>query len=177
MERAGHLDSRMRRWVQDPKKILGPYIKKGMAVLDIGCGPGFFSVDMALMVGESGRVIAADIQEGMLRKLKHKIQGTDLDNRIMLHKCGENQIGVREHVDFVLAFYVLHEVPDQLKYLDEIRSILKPGGQVLLVEPPLHVSKQAFEKMIANAEKSGFDLVKRPGVFLSKAALLRAVTD
>jgi ubiquinone/menaquinone biosynthesis C-methylase UbiE len=62
VKRAGSLDNRIRRWIQNPKKILKPYIEEGMTVLDIGCGPGFFSIDMAQMVGKTGRVIAADLQ-------------------------------------------------------------------------------------------------------------------
>ena len=173
VERAGSLDSRIRRWVQNPQKILGPFIKPGMTVLDIGCGPGFFSVDMAQMVGASGRVIASDLQEGMLRKLGDKIQGTELEARITLHKCEEDKIGVSDKVDFILVFYMLHEVPDQENFLDEIGSILKPNGQVLIVEPPLHVSQSAFKEIIANACSTGFTLVDRPKVFLSKTAILK----
>jgi ubiquinone/menaquinone biosynthesis C-methylase UbiE len=101
---AGHLDNRFRRWIQNPEKILGSYIKEGIIVLDLGCGPGFFSIDMAKMVGQSGRVIAADLQEGMLQKLRKKIHGTELEKRITLHKCDKNRIGLSEHVDFVLFF-------------------------------------------------------------------------
>ena len=64
-----------------------------MTVLDLGCGPGFFSVDLALMVGKSGRVIATDMQEGMLRKLQQKIQGTDIEELILLHRCEPDKIG------------------------------------------------------------------------------------
>ena len=63
---AGGLDNTIRKWLQNPRKILGPYIKEGMIVLDVGCGPGFFSIELAQMVGNSGRVVAADLQEGML---------------------------------------------------------------------------------------------------------------
>src|SRR4030065_2259766 len=112
VERAGSLDNRIRRWIQDPRKILRPYIGEGMTVLDLGCGPGFFSVDIAQMVGQSGRVIASDLQEGMLRKLRDKIQGTELEERITLHKCEENKIGLSENVDFILAFYMVHEIPN-----------------------------------------------------------------
>jgi len=73
VEIAGSLDNRIRRWIQNPVKVLGPYIEKGMVVLDMGCGPGFFSIDMAQMVGKSGRVIVADLQEGMLQKKRLKI--------------------------------------------------------------------------------------------------------
>src|SRR4030042_5592495 len=98
---AGSLDNKLRRWVQNPRRILGPYIKEGMTVLDLGCGPGFFTIDIAQMVGKSGRVIGSDSQEGMLQKLRDKIHGTELEERIMLHQCQNNRIGVSENVDFV----------------------------------------------------------------------------
>jgi len=173
VERAGGLDNKFRRWLQNPRKILRPYIGKGMTVLDIGCGPGFFSIDMAQLVGKSGRVIASDLQEGMLQKLRDKIQGTELEERFALHKCEENKIGVSENVDFILVFYMFHEVPNQKEFLNEIGSILKPNGQVLIVEPPFHVSKSAFEEIIRKARNAGFTLVERPKVLFSKAAVLK----
>ena len=173
VQRAGSLDNRIRRWIQDPQKILGPYIEEGMTVLDIGCGPGFFSIDMARMVGESGRVIATDLQEGMLQKLRKKVQGTKLEKRIILHKCEEDNIGVSEDVDFVLAFYMVHEVPNQEKFFNEIKSLLKPNGQVLIVEPPFHVSKTAFEETVRIARDAGFTPVEKPKVLLSKTMTLK----
>ena len=173
VERAGSLDSRIRRWVQDPQKILGPYIEEGMTVLDLGCGPGFFSIDMAQMVGESGRVIASDLQEEMLQMVRDKIQGTELEARITLHRCEENKIGVSENVDFVLAFYIFHEVPNQDGFLEEITAILNPNGQVLIVEPPFRVSKAAFEETLLKAGDAGFSVVDRPKVLFSKAAVLK----
>jgi ubiquinone/menaquinone biosynthesis C-methylase UbiE len=74
VERAGGLDNRIRRWLQNPRKILAPHIEKGTTVLDFGCGPGFFTIDLARLVGASGQVIAADLQEGMLDRLRMKIQ-------------------------------------------------------------------------------------------------------
>jgi ubiquinone/menaquinone biosynthesis C-methylase UbiE len=173
VQRAGSLDSRIRRWIQNPRKILRPYIEEGMTVLDIGCGPGFFTVDLARMVGKSGHVIASDLQEGMLRKLRKKIQETELEKRIMLHKCKEGEIGVSEAVDFVLAFYMVHEVSNQEKLFKEIESILKSSGQVFVVEPPFHVSKAEFEGTVTIARNACFTTVERPKVFLSKAIILK----
>ena len=173
VERAGSLDTRIRRWLQDPQKIMGPYIEEGMTVLDLGCGPGFFSIDMAQMVGKSGRVIAADMQEGMLKKIRDKIQGTELEERIALHKCEENKIGISEEIDFVLAFYMVHEVPNQEEFFNEIGVMLKPKGQMLIVEPPFHVSKSAFEETIRIARSTGFTLAERPKVLMNKTAVLK----
>jgi len=148
-----------------------------MTVLDLGCGPGFFSLDMARMVGTSGHVIAADLQNGMLQKLESKIHGTELSDRVTLHKCGENRIGLSEDVDFILAFYVVHEVPNQEELFAELETLLKPNGHVLVVEPPLHVSKTAFEETIRIASEVGLTDVKRPRVTLNKAVLLKRGTQ
>jgi ubiquinone/menaquinone biosynthesis C-methylase UbiE len=173
VERAGSLDNTIRRWLQNPQKILRPYIKEGMTVLDVGCGPGFFSIDMAKMVGNSGRVIASDLQEGMLQKVKAKIKGTELEERITLHKCEENKIGLSEHVDFVLLFYMVHEVPNKEEFFNEIGTILRPNGQVLIVEPPFHVSKSAFRETVRKARNVGFADVAGPDVLFSKTVILK----
>jgi ubiquinone/menaquinone biosynthesis C-methylase UbiE len=175
VERAGSLDNRIRRWLQNPRKILGPYIKEGMTVLDVGCGPGFFSIELAQMVGKSGRVIASDLQEGMLQKLREKIRGTELEERITMHKCEKNKLGLSEGVDFVLAFYMVHEIPDQEGFFSGIKAILEPNGQVFIVEPPFHVSKTAFEETIKKAHDTGFIIVERPKVLFSKAVIFKKV--
>ncbi|MCK5062231.1 class I SAM-dependent methyltransferase [Candidatus Parcubacteria bacterium] len=172
VEKAGGLDNKIRRWLQNPQKILKGYIKEGMVVLDVGCGPGLFSVEMAKMVGKSGRVISADLQEGMLQKLKIKIQGTEIEKRIKLHKCEEDKIVVSEKVDFILAFYMVHEVPDQKKFFKEIESILKPKGKVLIVEPKFHVSKKAFEKTIIDAKDIGLKPIEKPKIIFSRTMIL-----
>ena len=177
VERAGHLDHRLRRWFQNPRKILSPYIVEGMTVLDVGCGPGFFSIDMAHLVGASGRVIALDLQEGMLRKLNAKIQGTDLEARFTLQQCEGDKLGVSEPVDFILAFYMFHEVRNQDGFFHEIGSILKTNGQALVVEPPFHVSKSAFTEMIKKAHQAGLEPVENPKVFFSKAVVLKKVNQ
>lgn len=174
VERAGGLDNAVRRLLQNPQRLLGPYIKKGMTVLDLGCGPGFFSTEIAKMLGESGKVIAADLQEGMLEKVNKKIKGTDLEHRIKIHKCEDEKIGVTEIVDFVLAFYMIHEVPNQDKLFGELKSILKPDGKIYIIEPKFHVSKNSFEDMIKRITSIGLDIIDRPKVFLSRTVLLRS---
>jgi hypothetical protein len=68
---------------------------------------------------------------------------------------------------------MVHEVPDQGGLFHEMESILKPNGQVFIVEPPFHVSKTAFEETIAKARDAGFTPVGRPRVFLGRAVILK----
>jgi ubiquinone/menaquinone biosynthesis C-methylase UbiE len=170
---AGSLDNRIRRLIQNPETLLSPYVSEGMTVLDVGCGPGFFTTALAGLAGDSGKVIAADLQEGMLEQLRNKIIGTELEKRILLHQCKPDGIALREQVDFILAFYMVHEVPDKESFFKELFSILKPGGQFLFVEPKLfHVSRQAFGETLKKAEEAGFKQAEGPKVRFSWPAIL-----
>ena len=144
-----------------------------MRVLDFGCGPGYFTIPIAEMVGSSGHVIAADLQDGMLQKLREKIEGKELANRIILHKCEHDKIGVSENIDFILAFYVIHEVPDKERLFTEFAAILNPGGKLFIVEPPFHVSKKALAETIHKAEAAGFEEIERPRLYFNKTVVLK----
>jgi ubiquinone/menaquinone biosynthesis C-methylase UbiE len=173
VERAGSLDNVLRRLLQNPLKILSPYVKEGMTVLDVGCGPGFFTIPLAQLVGSSGRVIAVDLQEGMLNKIRGKIKGTEIEKRIVLYKCDKNSIGITEKVAFVLLFYMVHELPDKDNFFAEIARILQPTGRILIVEPPFHVSKSDFEISLGKAAAAGLTQSQGPKIFLSKTAILQ----
>jgi len=172
VERAEALDVFIRKLVQSPSKMLKPYIKSGMTVLDVGCGPGFFSVEIAKMCDRTVNVIAADLQEGMLEKVRKKIVGTQLEEKIQLHKCQKDRLGVTDKVDFVLAFYMVHEVPDQDKFFSELKSLLNSGGKILIVEPKFHVSEESFKEMIGKLEKEGFEVEERPKIFFSRSVVV-----
>jgi ubiquinone/menaquinone biosynthesis C-methylase UbiE len=176
VEKAGGLDNSFRRWIQNPEKIVKPYIKPGMVVLDLGCGPGFFTIEMAKLLNGQGKVIAADLQEGMLEIVRQKIRKTELEQTIELHKCQDQSVGVTEKVDFILAFYVVHEIPDQDKLFRELKSILKPEGKIFIVEPNFHVPKKSFDRMLERAKNWGFEIAKQPKSFLSRAVVLMQKT-
>ncbi len=173
VECASSLDNRVRRWLQNPRRILSPFVAEGMNVLDLGCGPGFFSVALADLVGDSGHVISADLQEGMLAALTAKIRGTVLERRITCVQCSSSDINVSEPVDFILAFYMVHEVPDKPSLFRQLRAVLKPGGRFLLVEPKLfHVSRGEFMTTLEIAEREGFTAGDGPPLLFSWSAIL-----
>lgn len=167
------LISPIRRWLQNPEKILAPYISEGMTVLDIGPGMGFFTLPAARMVGEGGKVIAVDIQEKMLSTLRKRAEKAGLADRIVTKVCQPDSLGVTEPIDLCLAINVVHEVPDPGAFLSQIKAILKPTGKVLLAEPGgWHVSEQDFRETLALASATGLKVVEEPKMRRSRAALL-----
>ena len=171
-QRAWALDIWIRKYIHNPYKIVGEYIKEGQTVLDLGCGPGFFSLAMAKMVGENGRVISVDIQEEMLQKLRDKSERSGLGSRIVPHKAQPDKIGILEMVNFALAFYMIHEVPNKRSFLSEVASHLKPDGRFLIVEPKFHVSKPDFDSNLKVAQSAGLKQIYEPKILFSRAALL-----
>lgn len=175
VEHADALDIKLRKYLHNPYKILQKYIKPGLNVLDVGCGPGFFTTEIAKLVGNEGKVIAADLQEGMLQKVKYKIGGTQLEERITLHQCAENRVGITQTVDLVFAFYMVHEVPDQQKFLKEMHSVLDEGGLLYITEPRVHVSGKTFTNIVEKAKECGFEIIDNPKIFFSRSAVLRKI--
>jgi ubiquinone/menaquinone biosynthesis C-methylase UbiE len=175
VESAGILDNFVRKWIQNPRKIMRPYIEDNMTVLDFGCGPGFFSIEIAKMLKRSGEVIAADVQEGMLDIIRKKIKGTEYEQKIILHKCEEHKIGLSKQVDLVLAFYSIHEVSDKERLFKELVTTMKADGQIFIVEPKFHVSKKLFLWMIDSLSNLGLEIVQKPEVIFSRAVIMKRI--
>jgi ubiquinone/menaquinone biosynthesis C-methylase UbiE len=157
------LDNWVRKLFQSPKKIVGEYIKSGDTVIDFGCGPGFFSVAMAEMVGERGKVVAVDLQPEMLEYVKKKALKKGLDGQVKYHQCHSDRVGLQmeEKADFMLAFYMVHETPEPAAFLKEVKEYLKEGGKFLVVEPKMHVTQEIYEEMIQLAQDAGFSVLDR----------------
>ena len=164
-------DNPLRRLFHAPEKSLGPYLAEGMTAMDVGCGMGFFSIGMAKVVGPTGRVISVDLQQKMLDVLMRRAEKAGVANRIQTHRCEPERIGLDTSVDFILAFWMVHEAPDAMKLLRELDSYLRPGGKLLITEPSLHVSAEHFEETIAGAQQIGLKLSERPNIRFSMASL------
>lgn len=171
-EHAGMLDNSLRKLAQNPFKILSSYVKSGMKAADIGCGPGFFTLPMAQMVGPNGHIYGYDLQQKMLEKIADKINGSELEQIISLQRCETTTVNFVEKVDFILAFYMLHEVPDQKQLLQEMYDNLNKGGKVLIVEPFFHVSKKQFNTFQKIAKLTGYSQEPGPKLFFSRSMLL-----
>ena len=166
-------DNPLRRLFHDPERLLGPYVKLGMTVADIGCGMGYFTLGLARLAGPDGKVIAVDLQERMLAALESRARRAGLAERIVLHRCRPDSLGVDGPADFALAFWMAHEVPDKPRFFREIFTLLKAEGRLLLVEPKIHVARRSFERTLTVCRETGLQLLEEPAISLSRAALMR----
>ena len=166
------IDNRLRPLVHNPERIFAPYVTKGMTVLDVGCGAGFASLGLAKLVGEEGLVIAADLQSKMLGMVKGRAMSEGLADRIRIHLCSRDRIGLQEELDFAVAFLMVHEVPDVQTFLEEIYALLKTGGRFFITEPKIHVGLLAFQQIMRKAQVIGFEIAERPSVRFGRTVLL-----
>ncbi len=164
-------DNPLRKLLQRPEEILKGLVREGDTAIDIGCGTGYFTIPLAGMVGKNGKVIAVDLQERMLKGMEKRACKSCMNDRIIPHKCTPGSLDITERADFILAFYMVHEVPDQKHLFGEIKRILKTGGKILVVEPGFHVKADAFEKTIKTAQSCGLNLVALPRFSFSRAAI------
>jgi ubiquinone/menaquinone biosynthesis C-methylase UbiE len=168
------IDNPLRRLLHDPERIVGPYVGPGMTVVDVGCGMGWFSIPMARMVGDRGRVLAVDLQQQMLDALLERARRAGVADRIDTHQCEPDRLGVAVRADFALAFAMVHEVRDQRRLIGEIHGCLKPGGRLLVAEPKIHVPARAFQQTVTTAEELGFRAIDKPRVRWCRAVVLEA---
>ncbi len=153
-----------------PKELLASTgLKSGQVFADVGCGPGFFTLPAAELVGEKGKVYAIDTQQEMLDSLKKR----NPPRCVQIVRSEEEKIPVKDAVaDLALMAYVLHEVADQTIFLKEVRRILKEGGRLLVIDwKKLKEEKgPPIEERLTEEEACGF--LKKAGFLNVSAASL-----
>ena len=165
------LNSPLRRLLHKPEKIFQGLVSEGQTAIDLGCGPGYFSLGLARMVGDSGRVIAVDIQPEMLEMVKRNAAKAGLQSRIETHVCTTDSLGLNMKTDFVLAFWMAHEVKDQTAFFRQVVLLLKPEARFLLVEPKMHVNAAAFKKTLDFAVANGLKPIGEMKIRISRAMI------
>ena len=173
------LASPLRRIFCRPAEVLAAHVRPGMTVLEPGPGMGFFTLELARMVGASGRVIAVDVQSRMLEGLRRRAARAGLLDRLDTRLAASDSLGVADLagvVDFTLAFAVVHELPAAAPFFREVARASKPGSRLLFVEPKGHVTASRFDAELQAARDAGFVSVEpSPSMHRSHGALLEKV--
>ena len=162
----GHLlASHVRRLFESPGKLVLPLIKPGDRVLELGPALGFFTIPVAEAVGPTGKVVCVEVQEGMLTRLKKRLEKRGLLDRVELRLCTHEDLGLdQERCDVALALHVVHETVSPAATMAALARCVKPGGQLLLVEPRGHCSPALFQMEVAAAERAGLVRTAHPRV-------------
>ena len=158
------LDSNIRRAMQPPAALIRRSgIQPGMRVLEIGCGSGAYTLKIARAVGATGKVVALDIQPGMLEQLKNKLtrsENTDIRNVEPLLASAYQLPFQNGSFDAAFMITVLQEIPDKWRALAEVRRTLRPGGIVAVTEwlfDPDYPLKQTTLRLLKEAGFGNID--------------------
>ena len=165
-------DNPLRRLLHDPLEILGPHVSDEMRVADLGCGMGYFTTTLATLVGPHGHVQAVDLQSEQLDRVRRRAERAGVAERLELTQCAADSLRLAAPLDFVLAFWMVHEVPDAERYFREIKAALRPSGRMLIAEPKMHVSARRFDTMVELCRRVGFDAAFGDRVSFSRTVLL-----
>jgi len=173
LRQAKWLNHKFRKIVHPPQEIVKKYIAANSRVLDMGCGPGYFTNEFAAMLNENGVVIASDIRQEMLDIVKSRILETPYGNRVEYLLVKDNKFELQKPVNLVFAFFVIHQVPDRIHFIDHAYKALDSKGLFYVSVPKIMVSKKEFEKIVKNIIDGGFVIVDRPKVFFGRAVVAR----
>lgn len=155
---------------EQPDRVVAELrIPAGATVVDLGAGVGYFTWRLAKQVGPAGKVIAVDIQEGMLDLLRQNLAARDITNTEIVLGSPDNPHLPAGAVDLALLVDVYHELAEPEKTMEHVRRSLKPGGRVVLIEykkedpnipiSPLH--KMTVAEVRSELEPVGFRLAER----------------
>ena len=156
------LDSKQRKVMQPPEKIISRSgIDRGMNVLEIGCGSGAFTTDVARAIGNKGILSALDIEIKMLKQVSSKlnrIENKDIKNVKLVQASAYALPFSKESFDIVYMVAVFQEIPNKGKALKEINRVLKNNGILSISEfivDPDYPLKSTTIKMV---QRTGFNL-------------------
>jgi hypothetical protein len=79
---------------------------------------------------------------------------------------------MEEPVDFILAFWMVHEVPDQNKFFQQLKTLLTAEGKILIAEPKMHVTAEDLNRTVDIAQSCGLQCTAKPAISFSHSALL-----
>lgn len=139
-------------------------IPTGAAVADVGAGSGYYTELLSNRVGPSGKVHASDLQPGMLRLIRERIEKKGLTNVEVVQASEDNPGLPKDRLDLILLVDVYHEFSKPQEMLRAMRAALKPGGRLVLLEfrkedasvPIREEHKMSVAGVRAEVEPEGF---------------------
>jgi len=171
------LSSPIRKLLEPPRRLVGPFAKPGMTVAEPGCGFGLISLELARLVGEKGKVISVDLEPRAVQRLKKRAGKAGLAERMDIRLCGSRDLGLADYegrIDLIAVIHTLHEFEDLPGFLAQAAALLKSSGQLLVVEPKGHVSSAEFQAELECCKLAGFKVLNTPDISRRRMTALMA---
>ena len=132
---AGWLDRPEREREEAPSKAIAALdIPAGAVVADVGAGSGYYTVRLAKVVGPTGRVVATDLQPGMLALIREKVAREKLSNVEIVQGRADDPVLPGAAFDLILMVDVYHELASPQVFVRKLKEALKPDGRLVLIE-------------------------------------------
>jgi len=161
------LEDPMRDAYQKPQEVTKALnIKEGEVIADIGAGSGYFTFGLARPVGEKGRVYAVDVSPDMIVHLNRRVRDLNLKNVVTILCAPDDPLLADASVDRFFICDTWHHIGGHAKYLALVKRMLKPGGQVIMVDfkkaktpvgPPMEIRIDR-DDLVREMEANGFQL-------------------
>jgi len=161
------LEAPMRDAYQKPDEVVKALnIKEGEMIADIGAGSGYFSFRLACPVGEKGRVYAVDVSPDMIVHLNRRVRDLNLRNVVTILCAQDDPLLADGSIDRFIICDTWHHIGGHAKYLALLKRMLKPGGQVIMIDfkkaktpvgPPMELRIDR-EDLVREMEANGFQL-------------------
>jgi arsenite methyltransferase len=165
----GALEDPQRDAYQKPHEVLKALnIKPGEIIADIGAGSGYFTFHLARHVGNKGKVYAVDVSPDMILHVNRRIRELKANNVVTVLADPDDPLLPDQSVNRFFICEVWHHIENQTKYLALMKKMLKPGGEVVMIDfhkkefpvgPPMNM-KIAREDVIKRLESNGYRLTK-----------------
>ncbi len=165
----GALEDPKRDAYQKPQDVMTALaIKPGEVIADIGAGSGYFTFRLAHHVGDKGKVYAVDVSPDMILHINRRIRELHVGNVVSVLSDPDDPLLPDGSIDRFFFSESWHHIENQTKYLALMKRMLKPGGQVVMIDfhkkdlpvgPPRQM-KIATEDLIKEMQSHGFRLQK-----------------
>jgi len=165
----GALEDPQRDAYQKPHEVLTALsLKPGEVIADIGAGSGYFTFPIAHHLGPEGKVYAVDVSPDMILHLNRRIRDLKTTNVASVLADPDDPLLPDQSIDRFFICDVWHHVANPSKYLGMMKKMLKPGGEVIMIDfhkkelpfgPPMQM-KIAREDLIKQMDINGFQLTK-----------------
>jgi ubiquinone/menaquinone biosynthesis C-methylase UbiE len=165
----GALEDPQRDAYQKPHEVLSALrLKPGETIADIGAGSGYFTFRLSHFVGEKGKIYAVDVSPDMILYINRRVRDLKVNNVISILADPDDPLLPDRSVNRFFFSESWHHIENQTKYLSLMKRMLKPGGEIVMIDfhkkeipvgPPLEM-RIAREDLIKLMEQNGFRLAK-----------------